>query len=369
MTKTKKILFIEPFYTGSHRQWLDGLKERSKFSIELLTLPGRFWKWRMEGGAVQLASMVKEDDYSMLFVSDMLNLPLFLSLTGKRFSEIPKVIYFHENQLSYPWSQNDSDPAKGRDIHYGFINYTSSLAADHLLFNSRYHLDSFNSALKSLLQKFPDFRGTENLEGIRSKSHVLYLGLDLMKLDISKQKSPATGPPVLLWNHRREHDKQPEVFLELLEALQNKGADFRLILLGESFKNEHPAFKSIKEKFSQKIIHDGYVENFAHYKDLLHSADFLPVTSIQDFFGISIMEAAYCGVLPLLPRRLTYPELYGFCENIFYDSIDELASKIITMDQSEKKATAEKVRKVAASFDWSVKTEEYDRVVEGIIGG
>ena len=31
---------------------------------------------------------------------------------------------------------------------------------------------------------------------------------------------------------------------------------------------------------------------------------------MQEFFGIAVMEAAYCGARPLLPRRLAYPELY-----------------------------------------------------------
>jgi hypothetical protein len=33
----------------------------------------------------------------------------------------------------------------------------------------------------------------------------------------------------------------------------------------------------------------------------------LPVTGRQDFFGGSVVEAMYCGVRPLLPRRLAYP--------------------------------------------------------------
>ena len=35
------------------------------------------------------------------------------------------------------------------NIHYGFINISSALAADYVLFNSEYHLESFLSGAKS----------------------------------------------------------------------------------------------------------------------------------------------------------------------------------------------------------------------------
>ncbi len=47
----------------------------------------------------------------------------------------------------------------------------------------------------------------------------------------------------------------------------------------------------------------GYVESLADYARLLWRADILPVTSQHDSFGASVVEAIYCGVYPLLPRR------------------------------------------------------------------
>ena len=45
------ILFLEPFYGGSHREFADGLVQHSRQRIELHTLPARFWRWRMRGAA------------------------------------------------------------------------------------------------------------------------------------------------------------------------------------------------------------------------------------------------------------------------------------------------------------------------------
>ena len=68
------------------------------------------------------------------------------------------VMYFHENQLTYPWSPEDTDTTNNRDLHYAFINYTSSLISDYNYFNSQYHYDSYFDGLKKYLNKMPDFQ-------------------------------------------------------------------------------------------------------------------------------------------------------------------------------------------------------------------
>ena len=49
------ILLIESYYTGSHKQWIDSYGKYSNHNIQILSLPGKKWKWRMHGGAVTLA--------------------------------------------------------------------------------------------------------------------------------------------------------------------------------------------------------------------------------------------------------------------------------------------------------------------------
>ena len=139
-----KILLVEPYYTGSHRQWAEGLQNFSKNEIRILSMKGQFWKWRMHGGAVTLAKEFQKIEWKPDFIlaSDMLDLSTFLSLTKQLSYDIPTAIYFHENQLSYPWSPQDRDIKKNRDSHYGFINYVSSLVSDCLLYTSPSPRDS-----------------------------------------------------------------------------------------------------------------------------------------------------------------------------------------------------------------------------------
>jgi len=55
------ILLLEPFFTGSHRTWAEDYARYSEYHVELLTLGGHYWKWRMHGGAVTLARKFMED--------------------------------------------------------------------------------------------------------------------------------------------------------------------------------------------------------------------------------------------------------------------------------------------------------------------
>ena len=98
-----KILLLEPYYTGSHKQWADGYKHYSDNEIRILNMRGQFWKWRMHGGAITLAKEFNKMSWQpdRILSTDMLDLTTFLALTRHKTSVIPTAIYFHENQLSY----------------------------------------------------------------------------------------------------------------------------------------------------------------------------------------------------------------------------------------------------------------------------
>ena len=95
------ILLVEPYFSGSHKTWAKGYQSFSSHNIQILSLPGKFWKWRMHGGAITLAKQFMEMDFSpdLIIATDMLDLTTFLSLTKSRTAHIPNAVYFHENQF------------------------------------------------------------------------------------------------------------------------------------------------------------------------------------------------------------------------------------------------------------------------------
>lgn len=361
------ILYIEPYYAGSHQQWIESYQRYSQHSVDILQLSGRKWKWRIHGGAITLAYEFMNSDLKpdLILCSDMLNLPVFKSICNDKIKDTPVVIYFHENQISYPWSPDDADVELNRDFHYYFINYTSSLVSHWNLFNSEYHKRSYLSGLKKYLKKMPDHQNEHTIDEISDRSSVLYLGCDLKKFDLPGNHAKNNKRPVILWNHRWEFDKNPELFFDTMVRLKKDGVEFSLVILGEKFRFVPDVFSDAVGILRDEIIHTGYCESFYEYRDWLWKADILPVTSIQDFFGISIVEAVYCNTLPLLPKRLSYPELFEESANpgLFYENENDLYKKlknsIVNLDKT--KARAEKTAALIKKYDWSVMITGYDK--------
>ena len=366
-----KICLVEPFHTGSHAAWAEEYARHSRHQVELLTLRGRHWKWRMHGGAVTLARQFLErgGTADVLLTSDMLDLTTFLALTRTKTAGMTSVLYCHENQLTYPWSPDDADPTRQRDAHYAFINYSSALAADAVLFNSRYHQEAFLGQLPDFLKSFPDHNELASVPLLAAKSAVLPLGLDLRSLDRYRPEVPdnVTEPPLILWNHRWEYDKNPEDFFRALFQLQEEGVPFRVAVLGEAYRNCPPVFTEAQRQLGERIVQFGYVESFADYARWLWRADILPVHSRHDFFGASVVQAIYCGCAPLLPRRLAYPEHLpaALHDQFFYDDFDDLLGCLRAFLQKPARETAA-LRAHVADYDWCELVGRYDNLLASL---
>lgn len=362
-----KILVIEPYYTGSHKAWAEGYQKFSRHEVQVLALKGQFWKWRMHGGAVTLARMYREQNLrpDLILATDMIDLTTFLSLTRDLIAKLPVALYFHENQLSYPWSPTDRDVAAKRDHHYGFINYASALAADAILFNSGFHLNSFFEELPRFLKHFPDYNEMGSVEELRQKSRILHLGLELSRFDLFKQKKANDSPPLFLWNHRWEYDKNPESFFRLLYRLADAGKEFQVAILGENFSQAPEVFEQGRQRLGERIVQYGYAESFEEYARWLWRADLAPVTSYHDFFGASVVEAAWCGCIPLLPKRLAYPEIFDqpSCSPLFYENDEELFQKALQVLQHDKVDLS-----FLKKFDWEFMAPLYDQCFEELAG-
>ena len=96
-----------------------------------------------------------------------------------------------------------------------------------------------------------------------------------------------------------------------VKKIKSDGIQFKLVIVGEEFDTEMSIFTESRNFFKDEIIHMGYCNSFEDYASWLWKADILPVTINQEFFGASVMEAVYCHCYPLLPRRLTYHELFN----------------------------------------------------------
>ena len=360
-----RICLLEPYATGSHAAWARGYAAHSRHEVTLLALDGRFWKWRMHGGAVTLARRYREEriEADLLLATDMLDVTTFLALTRARTHGVPVALYMHENQLTYP-----PRPGEKRDLHYGFINYASMLCADGILFNSAYHLDSWFDELPRLLKHFPDHNELATVPALRRRSDVLPLGLDLAALDAHRPAAPRTGPALIVWNHRWEYDKAPEAFLNALYALVDRGLAFRVALLGEMFVRVPEALEEALDRLGDRVVHFGYAESPAEYARWLWRGDIVVSSAIHDFFGAAVVEAIYCASLPILPRRLAYPQFIPACyhDRCLYDDQEGLVALLERAIVDIEATRAASLRAAVARYDWSIMAPEYDRRLEHI---
>jgi glycosyltransferase involved in cell wall biosynthesis len=317
-----KVLFVEPFYGGSHRLFADRVVALSGHEIELITLTAAFWKWRMRGAHLSLAAKIEErrGRFERLLTTDMLSLAELHGIMPW-LSTVPSIVYFHENQLSYPVPKGEAP-----DVHFGFTNISTALAADRLVFNSRFHLEEFVGGIDPFLRAMPDRRPRRLGERLRRSSTVVYPGVDREELGRFRAGRRRGKPLTILWNHRWEFDKCPEVFFRVLGRLAADNLDFKVHLLGENFQAKPKPFLEAKELLGERIATFGFLPAREAYVRALRDSDVVVSTAIQEFYGIAVMEAACCGCHPLLPRRLVYPELYG--EECLYDGEDELEERL-----------------------------------------
>lgn len=367
---TKKIVVVEPFYSGSHKLWTDALVDifRSEgHEVIVLTLPGRHWKWRMQGAATYLAEKLTGSGIcpDVLIASDMIDLSVFVGAARNNLARSKIVVYFHENQMTYPWSPEDKDVQLKRDQSYGLINLRTALVADQVYFNSYYHQSSFIGAIKGFIKQFPDAVNKKWGSEVERKSSVLYLGMHLSELTSMEELE---NEPVLLWNHRWEYDKSPEVFYKAIVRLKKEGVEFKLIICGEKNKNYPEVFDRIQVEFSDRIIHFGYAQTREEYYQLLKKSSVLPVTCHQDFFGGSVVEGIAAGCMPVLPNRLSYPEHLPneFKSRYLMDSDEawyQLLKKVVTNIAAYAQDRRE-VREYVGKYDWSRLKESYLEMVK-----
>lgn len=321
-----KVLALNPFHGGSHRAFLDGWISGSLHEWTVLSLPDCHWKWRMRHAAITFADEIRNkairpDDVDLIFATDMLNLAELKGLLPGEFRKIPTLLYFHENQLTYP-----NQESRERDLHFGMTNIVSALAADAVWFNSNYHHKVFLQAVDEFCQLMPTGLPTGIIDEIELKSAVLSPGIESRDF---KAETKANGPFQIVWAARWEHDKNPDDFFTALTLLQECGVDFRVSVIGQSYNQQPDCFDVAKKQFADQIIRWGFIESREAYWQLLHKADAFVSTANHEFFGIAAIEAISAGCVPVLPNRLSYPEIVQHRKEYLYDgSVGALADQL-----------------------------------------
>lgn len=289
--------------------------------------------------------------YDSILCSTFVDVAALKALAPSWLCNVPILTYFHENQFVYPVQAEDE-----RDFHFGLTNYTTALASDRIAFNSRYNLDSFLKGVLGILKKSSDMKFADPDKAIRAKSLVLYPGMDFSEIDEEKERREE-DLPVIVWNHRWEHDKNPEPFFHALFEMDERGEEFGLIVLGQSFSRKPLIFEQARQRLGRRIIHFGYAESGKEYVKWLKRGDLVVSTASHEFYGMAVIEAVRAGCRPLLPARLSYPEL--FSSEFLYDD-RELAPRLISELKKGRLSSKEAIS-MTEKFSWTHVMGKYEK--------
>ena len=239
----------------------------------------------------------------MVLVSDMTDVSALAGLTRKTLGGVPIVLYMHENQLAYPREDAGDFDAAMRGWH-------SLLAADEVVFNSAFHQREVIAALPRLRASMPDQPLDTALEETLNRAHIVPVGVDLSWTGSGEvaRAGVASGPPIVIWNHRWDVDKQPESFVRSSNALTEAGVDHRVVLLGDDPWEGSGRRTSAVDQLGNKVMYAGHADR-STYLGWLGAGDIVVSAATHEYFGIAVVEALAAGCVPVLPDRLAYPEV------------------------------------------------------------
>ena len=340
-----KILFIEPYHGGSHKNFLDDLTHHLPLvdegvKCEIVSLPPRHWRWRITCSHYALAEEVNgrfaNSPPEAIIANSIMDTAAFRGLLAPSLRQVPLITFFHENQMVYPINKdapNRKELEKLRDYIYPVTHLNQILASDGLIFNSHFNLRSLFEGVEKFLKKMPDAVPLNQVLTAKKEARVLGLGCQVKEGD-DMAKPWEERPCRILWNHRWEYDKNPEEFIDLFKWLKEEQLNLEVDLLGAGNQGQDlNVFDSLKRDFPQAVKAYGGINDRAEYFKRLRLSRLLPVTSYHDFFGLSVLDAITNGVIPLLPDRLAYPELIpkSLHPKLLYSGAEELKVKALLL--------------------------------------
>lgn len=371
------ILLLSAYDADSHRRWHQGLRAHfPEYHWTVLTLPPRYFSWRIRGNSLSWSFEQREvlqRHYDLIIATSMTDLSALRGMVPN-LATIPTVVYFHENQFAYPSNHLHANDRQ-RSVEPQMLNLYTALCGDVVVFNTGFNRRTFLDGVAELLRKLPDHVPKGVVEQLRERSIVLPVPLEdacfIPPVCTPAEEAllwPAAAdrrPLRLLWAARWEFDKGPELLLAILQELQRRQVDFQLCLLGQGFRQSPPQFGEIQTAFAGQLVQFGHEPDVLRYRQWLVTADMVLSTALHEFQGLAVLEAMAAGCVPVLPRRLSYPELADdpYLYDVSSDSLavqaQQAAERILALQQSP----GVNVR----GWSWAELQARYRQLITGLV--
>jgi len=321
---------LSGYHAASHRYWSDQLTSGlPEYDWAVISLPDRHFYWRIRSNALTFTLQhadTLQQHYDLIVATSMVDLCNLRGLSPQ-LASVPAVLYFHENQFAYP-ERN----AHGNLVNAQLTSLYSAISAQHLLFNSQFNHDSFYAGVESFAAKMPDGLPQGFPGQLLKSAAVIPVPVDDSRLNpLTTRRLIKTGQSVeIVWNHRWEYDKQPQVFFSAIAKLIDHGVDVKLHVMGQSFREVPACFTDFKNRYNDSVQTWGF-QSQDMYWQILQQAHLVVSAALHDFQGLGMLEGIMAGCTPVAPDRMAYPEYIP--ASLLYqvpctDEADSLFSKL-----------------------------------------
>ena len=290
---------LSGYAADSHKAWAGWLVDsQPRFVWRRFELPGRHFRWRIRGNPLSWLDQLPGERPALLVATSMVDLATLKGLFP-RLASVPSIYYFHENQFAYP-----VNPTQFASVDPQMVQLYGALSATRVGFNSAFNRDSFLSGVDDLMSRLPDELPTGLVARLAEKSRICPVPIDPVRASDQRDSG------LIVWNHRWEYDKAPDLFADAVLDLAGRGLDFRLALLGKRPGRLPGALERLQDRLGDRIVANGRLER-GDYEALLGRAGIVVSTAEHEFQGLSVLEAASAGARPLVPDGLCYVEQYA----------------------------------------------------------
>ncbi len=314
---SRRFWLLSAYRADSHARWADELvRDHGHVRWHRFELPGRHFAWRIRGNPLSWLDALDGPQPDAIVATSMVDLATLRGL-HPRLAHIPVLLYFHENQFAYPRSDRQTTSVEAQ-----MVQVYAALCADRVRFNSTYNRDTFLDGVRTLLGRMPDGVPGSVVERIEGRCAVL--PVPIRPIRPAAQRDPS----LIVWNHRWEYDKDPDLFAAAMIELDRRGAGFRLALLGPRGRRSVPALERLRARLGDRIEIDGCPPR-PEYEAVLARAGIVVSTAKHEFQGLAVIEAVSAGCIPLVPDGLCYreqfPRAFRYAPGSTIDLADRLA--------------------------------------------
>jgi glycosyltransferase involved in cell wall biosynthesis len=195
-------------------------------------------------------------------------------------------------------------------------------ACDKIFVGSQYHKNAI------IDRRLKPYASKDDVEKLSSRIVVTgnpFFETDYKHFDVKKKKQIILG-------NRFDIEKRPNLSLDMAYILKKKIPDLNVVVT-----TSHPKFKSNRkwlEDMARGFEQDGIIEikeglTKDEYHKTMAESKISMSNSIEENFGIIIVEAMLYNTYPLLRNELSHPELVMNSPEFLFDDEDEVVDKVL----------------------------------------